>query len=49
MDDNGWPSLWQTDAEQMDGLLLVHIHKQWGLADAVMLDTLASGADGIWA
>jgi len=48
MDNNGWPSLFQQDGETLDGLLLAHVHKQWGLADAVVLDVLAAGADGIW-
>lgn len=48
MDENGWPSLFQVDGETLDGLLLHHAHRQWGLADAVVLDVLASGADGIW-
>jgi len=30
------------------GHLVVHVHKQWGLGDAVVLDALALGADGIW-
>lgn len=48
MDANGWPSLFQQDGETLDGLLLAHVHKQWGLADAVVLDVLAAGADGVW-
>ncbi len=48
MDANGWPSLFQQDGETLDGLLLTHVHEQWGLADAVVLDVLAAGADGIW-
>lgn len=48
MDANGWPSLFQQDGETLDGLLLTHVHKQWGLADAVVLDVLAAGADGVW-
>lgn len=48
MDENGWPSLFQEDGETLDGLLLHHAHRQWGFADAVVLDVLASGADGIW-
>ena len=47
MDKNGWPSLFQKTGDY-DGLLLTHVHKQWGLADGVVLDVLASGADGIW-
>lgn len=31
-----------------DAKLLTRVHKQWGMADAVVLDMLASGADGIW-
>jgi hypothetical protein len=31
-----------------DGLLVTHVHKQWGMADAVVLDALAAGSDGIW-
>ncbi len=32
-----------------NGLLLVHVHKKWGLADTVQLECLCCGADGIWA
>ncbi|XP_064402397.1 uncharacterized protein LOC135348149 [Halichondria panicea] len=32
-----------------NGLLLVHVHKKWGLAETVQLECLCSGADGIWA
>ena len=32
-----------------DGHLLIHIHHQWGLSDASVLECLASGANGIWA
>ena len=32
-----------------DGLLLVHVHKKWGLAETVQLESLCCGADGIWA
>ena len=49
MDENGWPSLFQQDGETLDGLILAHVHKQWGLADAVALDVLSNGADGVWA
>jgi len=49
MDDHGWSSQFQKDGKTVDGLLLVHVHKQWGMADAVVLEALASGADGIWA
>jgi len=53
MDQNNWQSKFQKPAiqgkEELDGLLLVHVHKQWGLADAVVLDCLLHGADGIWA
>lgn len=47
MDTNGWCSTFQ-EKDQMDGLLLVHVHKQWGMADAVVLEALANGCDGIW-
>ena len=47
MDQNGWPSLFQQNGS-LDGLLLSHVHEQWGLADAVALDSLAAGADGLW-
>ena len=43
MDSGGWTSDGETT-----GLLLVHVHKQWGMADAVVLDSLAAGADGVW-
>ena len=32
-----------------DAKLLVHVHKQWGMADSSVLTCLAGGADGIWA
>ena len=35
--------------EIADGLLLVHVHKMWGLGDAVNLAALAAGADGMFA
>ena len=35
--------------EWNDGLLLVHVHEQWGMADSTQLQMLASGANGIWA
>ena len=38
MDDNGW-----TEAH-----LLIHVHKAFGLGDAVVLDALASGCTGVW-
>ena len=47
MDDNGWTSKFQEDGKP-DGMLLFHSHKQWGLADASVLDFLAAGGDGIW-
>lgn len=49
MDSNGWESQFQKDGKTVDGLLLFHAHKQWGLADAVVIEALATGADGIWA
>jgi len=50
MDDNGWPSTFQTSPdERVDGVLVVHVHRQWGLADAVILDAFAGGCDGIMA
>eukprot|EP00929_Paragymnodinium_shiwhaense_P052038 TRINITY_DN260_c0_g2_i1.p1 TRINITY_DN260_c0_g2~~TRINITY_DN260_c0_g2_i1.p1 ORF type:complete len:673 (-),score=189.23 TRINITY_DN260_c0_g2_i1:275-2293(-) len=30
------------------GRLCVHVHKQWGMADAVVMECLAVGVDGIW-
>eukprot|EP00929_Paragymnodinium_shiwhaense_P052037 TRINITY_DN260_c0_g1_i3.p1 TRINITY_DN260_c0_g1~~TRINITY_DN260_c0_g1_i3.p1 ORF type:complete len:618 (-),score=181.38 TRINITY_DN260_c0_g1_i3:78-1931(-) len=30
------------------GHLCLHVHKQWGMADAVVMDCLAVGVDGIW-
>ena len=38
MELNGWD----------EGHLLVHIHKNFGLADAAQLEALAGGATGIW-
>ena len=32
-----------------NGNLLVHVHQKWGLADAVQLECLKTGANGIWA
>ena len=40
MDAHGWPSEFQRDGESIDGALLIHVHRQWGLADAVTLDAL---------
>ena len=37
------------DRKWSDGNLLVHVHKKWGLAEAVQLECLCSGANGIWA
>ncbi len=37
------------DRKWSDGHLLVHVHKKWGLAEAVQLECLCSGANGIWA
>ena len=45
----GWISEWQRDGKTVSGLLLFHVHNQWGLADAAVLSSLASGADGVWA
>jgi len=45
----GWISEWQRDGKTVGGLLLFHVHNQWGLADAAVLSSLASGADGVWA
>lgn len=39
------PVFFKKDGETLDGLLLHHAHRQWGLADAVVLDVLASEAD----
>ena len=49
MDAHGWPSEFQQNGESIDGALLIHVHRQWGLADAVTLDALAGGCDGIMA
>ena len=32
-----------------DGILSVHIHEKWGLADMAVLECLMHGANGIWA
>ncbi|XP_066919346.1 uncharacterized protein, partial [Clytia hemisphaerica] len=32
-----------------DGHLLIHVHHQWGLSDASVLECLVNGANGIWA
>ena len=37
------------DSCGFDGHLLIHIHHQWGLSDASVLECLANGANGIWA
>lgn len=47
MDDNGWTSKFQQDGTP-DGMLLFHSHKQWGMADASVLDFMAAGGDGVW-
>ena len=39
MDNHGWKS----------GHLLVHVHKKWGLAEAIQLECLKNGANGVWA
>ena len=39
MDKNGWTT----------GLLLAHVHEKWGFAEAVQLECLARGANGVWA
>jgi len=49
MDAHGWPSKFQEDGDSIDGALLIHVHRQWGLADAVTLDALAGGCDGLMA
>ena len=38
MIDHDWP----------DGHLLIHVHKAYGLADAVVLESLACGCSGVW-
>lgn len=50
MDENGWKSQYQLPKGQrkVDGVLLYHVHEQYGLANATVLDALAAGADGIW-
>lgn len=48
MDDNGWKSKWQTPENEADGLLLYHVHEQYGFANATVMDALAAGADGMW-
>ena len=37
------------DKYHWKGHLLVHIHKKWGNAEAVQLECLMKGADGVWA
>lgn len=48
MDSNDWKSKWQQDGQTVDGILLYHVHEQYGLANATVLDALAAGADGMW-
>lgn len=51
MDTNSWRGRMPepgTDNERPDGLLLVHVHNNWGLADACQLASLGAGANGIW-
>jgi hypothetical protein len=48
MDDNDWKSKFQRDDKDIDGMLLYHVHEQYGLANATVLDALAAGADGMW-
>ena len=31
-----------------DGLFLIHVHEQWGMADITQLECLAKGCNGIW-
>lgn len=38
-----------TEGGWADGHLLVHVHHNYGLAQAVVLECLASGCDGVWA
>ena len=37
------------DKYHWKGHLLVHVHKKWGNAEAVQLECLMKGADGVWA
>ena len=48
---SGWTKALRRLMDKCDwkGRLLAHIHKKWGLAEAIQLKCLASGADGIWA
>lgn len=50
MDANSWKGQVPTPGtnERPDGLLLVHVHNNWGLADACQLASLGAGANGIW-
>jgi len=48
MDRNDWKSEFQRNAESCDGMLLYHVHEEYGLANATVLDALAAGADGMW-
>ena len=32
-----------------NGILTVHVHEKWGLADMAVLECLMHGANGIWA
>ncbi|EDQ85603.1 uncharacterized protein MONBRDRAFT_29104 [Monosiga brevicollis MX1] len=48
MDCNGWHSGWQAQPRAYDGLLLAHVHEQWGMADLAQLYAVAGGADGVW-
>mmetsp|Transcript_92511 Transcript_92511/g.299066 ORF Transcript_92511/g.299066 Transcript_92511/m.299066 type:complete len:660 (-) Transcript_92511:473-2452(-) len=51
MDTNGWPSTFQRTGDEAtaDGVLLIHVHRMWGMADAVNIEALAAGADGVFA
>lgn len=48
MDRNDWKSEFQRNAESCEGILLYHVHEEYGLANATVLDALAGGADGMW-
>jgi len=48
MDSNGWKSEWQEKENNARGMLLYHVHEQYGLANATVLDVLAAGGDGMW-
>jgi len=47
MDTHGWINQFQT-SNIPDGMILYHVHEQYGLSNSTVLDVLTKGADGMW-